>query len=86
MMDNDQLIARIPKNSREEFRISLTAFKGYDLASLRVWFQADDGSMRPSKSGVVIRVGKLPDLIEALQGAETEARRRGLISEGSPHG
>lgn len=82
----DTLIARIPKNSREELRIELTAFKGYDLASMRVWFQADDGSMKPGKSGLVIRVGKLADLIEALQGAETEARRQGLISEGSAHG
>jgi len=67
---SDRHVATIPKNSREELRVSLTEFKGYNLASLRVWFQAEDGSMRPGKAGLVIRVERLPDLIAALQRAE----------------
>lgn len=66
----DRHIATIPKNSREELRVSLTEFKGYNLASLRVWFQADDGSMRPGKAGLVIRIERLPDLIAALEKAQ----------------
>ena len=74
----DHHIAIIPKNAREELRISLTEFKGYNLVSQRVWYRADDGEMRPSKAGVVIRIERLPDLIEGLQAAQAAAKARGL--------
>ena len=74
----DQLIATIPKNAREELSISLTEFKGYNLVSQRVWYRADDGEMRPSKAGVVIRIERLPELIEGLQAAQAAAQARGL--------
>lgn len=73
-MPDDLHIATVQKNAREELRVSLTEFKGYKLASLRVFFQADDGTMRPSRSGLVLRIEKLPDLILALQRASMEAK------------
>ena len=60
------LIATIRKNSREEIRIVSEAFKGHDLISIRVWFEAEDGSMRPGKSGLSVRHALLPDLLAAL--------------------
>ncbi|EYD75011.1 hypothetical protein Rumeso_03435 [Rubellimicrobium mesophilum DSM 19309] len=39
------------KNSREELRVSLDEFKGHRLLNLRVWFEGDDGQMRPGKQG-----------------------------------
>lgn len=72
----DQLIATVQKNAREELRISLSEFKGYNLVSQRVWYRAEDGEWRPSKAGVVIRVERLQDLIDGLLAAQeaTEAR------------
>jgi hypothetical protein len=64
----------IEKNAREEVRISLETFKGHDLVNLRVWFRAEDGSMRPGKAGLTLRVDKLKQLIEALQRAAEHAR------------
>ena len=75
----DQLIASIEKNAREEIRVSLSEFNGHDLANLRVWFQTDDGDMRPGKAGIAFRLAKLPEVIKALQSAEAEARRLGLV-------
>ena len=60
------VIATIPKNSREEIRISREDFKGTDLVSLRVYFQADDGDMRPSKKGIAFKASLLPEILEAL--------------------
>lgn len=74
----DLTITTIPKNAREELRISLSEFKGYHLVSQRVWYRADDGEMRPSKAGVVIRIERLPELIEGLQAAQAAAQARGL--------
>jgi len=33
-----EIIADIPKNSCEIYRVSLRAFKGYRLVDIRVWF------------------------------------------------
>jgi hypothetical protein len=43
----ERLIAEIEKNSREQLRITLGEFKGHRLVDLRVWFRADDVTMRP---------------------------------------
>lgn len=75
----DATIASIPKNAREEIRIVLSEFNGHDLANIRIWFTADDGSMRPGNKGLAFKLDKLPAVIQALTDLEAEARRRGLI-------
>ena len=57
----------IPKNSREELRVSVDTFKGHRLLSLRVWFESDDGTMRPGKQGVALRLERAADLAKAIQ-------------------
>lgn len=73
------MIAAIPKNSREELRVTLDHFRGHDLLNLRVWYDAD-GEMRPGKHGLAVRLDLLPTLIEALQKAQKEAEK---IREGA---
>jgi hypothetical protein len=55
------------KNAREELRISVDEFRGHRLLNLRVWFVADDGSMRPGKQGIAVRVELAPDLAQAIR-------------------
>jgi Transcriptional Coactivator p15 (PC4) len=62
----DQLIATIQKNSREEIRIGRSEFKGHDLVNIRVWFESEDGTMRPGKSGLAFRIELLPEVSAAL--------------------
>jgi hypothetical protein len=66
------MIATIPKNSREEIRVSLDAFQGQTLCNVRVWF-LDGAAMRPGKQGIAVKPALLPDLIAALQDAHTRA-------------
>ena len=77
-----EFIAIIPKNKREDIRISLSKFEELDLLNIRVFVDYSDGSRGPSKKGISIRIAQLPAIIEALQQAELEARRRGLIGDG----
>ena len=73
-------IAVIKKNAREEIRVSLTQFKGHDLADARIF--ADNGTEYiPTRKGLTFAVKLLPELIAALREAEAEARRRGLITD-----
>lgn len=67
------VIATIPKNSQQEIRVSLENYQGHDLLNMRVWFQSQDGDMRPGKQGLAIRLALLPDLTRALQEAENTA-------------
>lgn len=65
-------IATIRKNAREELSVTIDTFRGYELLNLRIWFEGDDGSMRPSKKGVAVRMDLLPELREALEAASRE--------------
>ena len=56
----------IAKNSREEIRLSLDDFKGQQLVNLRVWFTAEDGTMRPGRQGIAFRLELLPAVLAAL--------------------
>ena len=55
------------KNSREELRISLDEFRGHRLLNLRVWFEGEDGQMRPGKQGVAVRLEMAGDVVKAIQ-------------------
>lgn len=42
--------ASIRKNVREEIRVSVEMFNGRYIASIREWFSAPDGTMRPGNA------------------------------------
>ena len=76
----DTSVAVVPKNAREEIRLGLAEFNGYDLVSIRVWFEPQDGgARRPGKSGFMCKVSLLPDIIAGLQAVEAKARDAGLL-------
>ena len=75
----ERLIASIEKNSRETIQVSLTQYQGHDLADVRVHYDSD-GEWKPTKKGIALKIGLLPDLIGALQTAEAEARAAGLLN------
>ena len=63
------------KNDRGEVvRIVREDYKGADLVNIRVWYRADSGEMRPSKTGITINGGQIDQLIEALQVVKAEGR------------
>lgn len=66
-----KIIAQIPKNSHEEFRVTAETFKGTPLVHLRVWYR-DGESFSPSHKGVAMHPEMLPEIIGALKQASTE--------------
>ena len=75
----DDIIGTIHKNAREEIRVSLGEFNGHQLLNLRVWFEAEDGSMRPGKSGLAFRVDRLEEFHKTIGHALVVAKRKGLV-------
>ncbi len=81
-MSDQPPIATIAKNKLEEIRVGLSQFNGHHLINVRVWADRRDGAEGriPTKAGIACRVALLPEIIAALQKAEAEARRQGLLS------
>jgi hypothetical protein len=70
-----EIIAEIPKNGREVYRITRRTFKGYPLVDVRIWFDdATTGELRPGK-GVSLKLESLPEIVAALAGLIEGVRR-----------
>ena len=81
-MSDTTLIATVRKNQREEIQVGLRQYQGHELFDVRVYAEPYSGDQYvATKKGVCASVKLLPALIAALQEAEAEARRRGLIDE-----
>jgi hypothetical protein len=70
----DVILYEWRKNARERVRVSLSHYRGHDLVDIRAWFDAGDGTFRPSKSGIGIQWEQLPQLRRALEAAEAAVR------------
>lgn len=79
MPDDEIVVGSFPKNNREEVRVTLSKYKGYDLVGVRQWFRNDNDEPRPSKSGVTIRVELLPELLQLIQRAKDTAVEKGIL-------
>ena len=72
-MSDPRTLLVLPKNSREEIRLSITEFKGATYVDLRTWYEPREGGERkPSREGVSLRPQALPQLLEALKTACNE--------------
>ncbi len=80
-MADDVVVGGFPKNNREDVRVTLSNFKGHDLLGVRVWFKGDNDELRPSKSGITIKVELLPELLALLNKAQEIALEKGLLDE-----
>lgn len=78
-MSDSLPIATIKKNSREEIRVSLDVFNGHRLFNMRVFFEAEDGSMRPGKNGLAFKVEKLLEFEQAVSAAVETAKSKGFL-------
>lgn len=81
-MADDQIeVGGFAKNDHEDVRVTFSKYKGYDLLGVRVWYRNSEDELRPSKSGVTVRVDLLPDLLALLQQAKDVAIDKGLLDE-----
>jgi Transcriptional Coactivator p15 (PC4) len=77
-------IARFPKNQVEDVVVSRRRYNGHDLIDARVHALFRGATEKhPTRKGICIKVALLPDLIAALNAAEREARRLGLLPDAS---
>lgn len=67
--ENGTRLATLPRNDREELRITFSEYRGHKYLSLRCWYKTDDGVWVPTKKGVTIRHGEIPTVMDTLHDA-----------------
>ena len=80
----DHVLAEIPRAARENLRVMLREKRGQVACELKVAEKDARGVMRETPRGVRVPLTRLADTIAALQAAEREARRLGLLPAAKP--
>ena len=75
-------VAEWQKNSRESFRVSLAEYKGKALVDCRVFYRADDRSLKPSPKGISAELKHLTAFAKGVADALEIARHHGLVEGG----
>lgn len=65
-LQEGKVLATIPKNDREQIRVSLSEFKGKRRCDVRVWYQTSDGYC-PGRQGISLVSEHLGAVLEALR-------------------
>jgi len=74
----------IGRNAREVLKVTLQTVRGVRVLDARVWEDATFGPVAcrcPTKRGFDLDPRRIPDLIQALQGAHAEATALGLLED-----
>lgn len=67
-------LGSIRKTDTAEVRVSRSYWKGRPVIDLRIWFVPDGGAdFVPSRKGLTIDIGKLPELVNLLSIVAHEA-------------
>jgi hypothetical protein len=73
-------IDQFPIKAGEQVRLILENYCGNNVVNLRKWFTAEDGTLRPTRSGISLSIRHLPQLAAAFNAALVAAQARGLVA------
>ena len=79
MAEDSNLIASFQKNSQEEFRFSITNFKGREYADVRIFYEKD-GDYFPSKKGITISLDTWGDFRNCVEKLHEALIERDLVT------
>lgn len=68
----DEKHVDIRKNNHEVIRVVKQGYKGKTFLGIRVWFENDDGELKPSKTGINIPIDKAPEVLGAMLSVVSE--------------
>ena len=63
----DKTVTTFRKNTQEEVRAGIGEFKGKLYASVRVYIENDVGEYVPTRKGLTLPVGLLPELARCVE-------------------
>jgi hypothetical protein len=82
----DTLIGSVSRQRREEIRVSVRQVKGVKWLDLRIFYEDETGTMRPSQRGVSLSPQEWKNLREILGKLHREKEGRpSAATPGQPH-
>ena len=64
------VVAEMEKSVNEKILFSLSEFKGKSYADIRVYYEDDDGELKPTKKGITIALDRFSEFKKHLQALE----------------
>jgi Transcriptional Coactivator p15 (PC4) len=64
---HETVIGTVARVRKEQIRVSVRTSKGVKWLDIRVYYEAEDGSMRPSQRGVSLSPTEYTELRQVLQ-------------------
>ncbi len=78
----DEPISIIEKGRTSDVRVSLSEYNGRTYLDIRTHVVVDaTGDRVPTRKGITLAINKIPELREAIEAAEAEARELGLLTD-----
>lgn len=78
MAEDSQVVASFQKNSQEEFRFTITSFRGNEYADIRIYYE-NDGDFLPSRKGITVSPDAWNEFRSCLDKLESELKDRNLL-------
>ena len=66
----ERVLGTFKKNGKEDVRVIVRTWNGYELLDIRGWYKDDKDEYRPSAKGISIRLEQVPELLKALKPLE----------------
>ncbi len=79
MAEESELISNFQKNSQEEFRFSITNFKGREYADIRIFYEKD-GDYFPSKKGITVSLDTWNDFRNCIEQLNVALLEQDLVT------
>jgi len=74
-------LAEWPRNHNQIVRIVLTEYNGRKGINIRVWFRAEGGDVRPTRTGIWLPLERLSEVRKGLRKAKEIAAELGFIEQ-----
>ena len=79
------LIGQLVKNATQDIRVHVGVFNDKAGIDVRVHYEADDGSWKPTKKGVWLAPDMIMGLLELLEEARAYCLEKGLYKPEEEH-
>ena len=85
MAEDSRVVASFQKNSQEEYRFTITSFRGKEYADIRIYYE-NDGDFLPSKKGITVSPDAWESFRSCLDELESELKERNLLKADESEG
>lgn len=69
----------VPRGRNEIIRVKLEKYKGHRGVSIRIWYRAETGELKPTQKGVWIPILLFPNVMKGIKKIRRRAITEGLL-------